>query len=211
MRIAKSSLFALPEHIEAYLRDQLSRLAGENHLRNLQQDLFVERLTTTSPRSTPCIRSARAMAEHRRWQRRGSILDVASGPGKRKSFVHGGTLDGIELGQLPGLPLEYPEQLLLIPAPAQHRARTVGGLHVGGKVQIPEGSRIDEVNFGVPRVWVGELKRHGDPFQICAPGRTGPARVCVSRYPHRSSKAVTEACPVAASGRQSRVDNQPAA
>src|SRR5258708_32128793 len=65
VRIAKSSLFALPEHIEAYLRDQLSRLAGENHLRNLQQDLFVERLTTTSPRATPCIRSARAMAEHR--------------------------------------------------------------------------------------------------------------------------------------------------
>jgi cell filamentation protein len=45
VRIAKSALFALPEHIEPYLTGQLSRLAGENHLRNLRRDLFIERLT----------------------------------------------------------------------------------------------------------------------------------------------------------------------
>jgi cell filamentation protein len=45
VRIAKSALFALPEHIEPYLTGQLSRLAGENHLRNLERGLFIERLT----------------------------------------------------------------------------------------------------------------------------------------------------------------------
>jgi cell filamentation protein len=42
--IAKSNLFALPEHIEPYLSGQLSRLRGENFLRNLERDIFTERL-----------------------------------------------------------------------------------------------------------------------------------------------------------------------
>ncbi len=39
------SMFALPEHIENYMSDVLSQLAGENHLRGLPRDPFAERLT----------------------------------------------------------------------------------------------------------------------------------------------------------------------
>jgi cell filamentation protein len=44
VRIAKSNLFALPEHIETYLSDELGRLPSENYLRNLERDAFVERM-----------------------------------------------------------------------------------------------------------------------------------------------------------------------
>ena len=45
MAIAKTQLFALPQHIRPYLDDQLGRLAAENHLRGVDQARFVERLT----------------------------------------------------------------------------------------------------------------------------------------------------------------------
>jgi cell filamentation protein, protein adenylyltransferase len=43
--IAKSQLFAAPQNIRPYLRDQLDRLGAENHLRGLDQSQFVERAT----------------------------------------------------------------------------------------------------------------------------------------------------------------------
>ena len=43
--IAKSQLFAAPQHIRPYLNEQLARLADEKHLRGLDQPQFVERLT----------------------------------------------------------------------------------------------------------------------------------------------------------------------
>lgn len=44
--IAKErSLFALPEHIESYLRRVLSELAGEQFLRGLSREEFVDRVT----------------------------------------------------------------------------------------------------------------------------------------------------------------------
>ncbi len=44
--IAKDqSLFALPEHIEPYLRRVLSELAGEQFLRGLSREELVDRLT----------------------------------------------------------------------------------------------------------------------------------------------------------------------
>ena len=41
--IAKDQLFALPQHIEPYLRDQLGRLAAEDYLRTLARDGFIAR------------------------------------------------------------------------------------------------------------------------------------------------------------------------
>ena len=43
--IAKSQLFAAPQHIRPYLRQAACRLADEKHLRGLDQPQFVERLT----------------------------------------------------------------------------------------------------------------------------------------------------------------------
>jgi cell filamentation protein len=44
--IAKDdSLFALPEHLEAYLTGVLDQLAGEDHLRGLDRGRFLERIT----------------------------------------------------------------------------------------------------------------------------------------------------------------------
>jgi cell filamentation protein len=43
--IAKGDLFALPEHIEPYLGGVLAQLAGEQHLRGLDRDPFIDRLT----------------------------------------------------------------------------------------------------------------------------------------------------------------------
>jgi hypothetical protein len=52
------------------------------------------------------------------------------------------------------------------PGPPQHRAGPMRGLHVGGQVQVPQRGRLDQVNLGVARVWVDELKRHGDPSNL---------------------------------------------
>lgn len=41
----EGSLFALPEHIEGYLRDVLEQLAAESFLRDLDREQFVDRLT----------------------------------------------------------------------------------------------------------------------------------------------------------------------
>lgn len=43
--IAKSQLFAAPQHIRPYLDDQLAQPADENHLRGLNRSRFVERAT----------------------------------------------------------------------------------------------------------------------------------------------------------------------
>lgn len=43
--IAKSHLFALPQHIGPYLGYQLAKLATEHHLRGLDQTRFIDRLT----------------------------------------------------------------------------------------------------------------------------------------------------------------------
>jgi len=43
--IAKGDLFALPEHIEAYLGAVLVQLPAEHHLRGLDRERFVDRLT----------------------------------------------------------------------------------------------------------------------------------------------------------------------
>ena len=43
--IAKSDLFALPNHIEPFLADALAKLAAEQHLRGLDRDRMVDRLT----------------------------------------------------------------------------------------------------------------------------------------------------------------------
>ena len=95
--------------------------------------------------------------EPRGRQRRGPVLDVTAGRRERYRLVHGGPPDRIGLGQPPGLPLEHSEQLVLLPGPAQNRPRTVGGLHVGGQVQVPQRSRLDEVNLSIPRVRVDKL------------------------------------------------------
>ena len=63
-----------------------------------------------------------------RGQRRGPVLDIAAGRDEGQRVINGGTLDGVQLGQLPGLPLEHPQELVLIPAAAQHRPGTVGGV-----------------------------------------------------------------------------------
>jgi cell filamentation protein len=48
--IAKDdSVFALPEHIEAYLTGVFDALAGENHLRGLARERFLQRITPTTP------------------------------------------------------------------------------------------------------------------------------------------------------------------
>ncbi|MGO9974969.1 MAG: Fic/DOC family protein [Solirubrobacteraceae bacterium] len=43
--IAKTDLFALPQHIEPFLADVLAELAAEQHLRGLDLDRLVDRLT----------------------------------------------------------------------------------------------------------------------------------------------------------------------
>jgi cell filamentation protein len=43
--IAKTQLFAAPQHIKPYLSEQLQGLARENHLQRLDQSRFVERAT----------------------------------------------------------------------------------------------------------------------------------------------------------------------
>ena len=43
--IAKTDLFALPQHIEPFLADVLAKLAAEQHLRGLDLDRLVDRLT----------------------------------------------------------------------------------------------------------------------------------------------------------------------
>lgn len=43
--IAKTDLFALPQHIEPFLADVLAKLAAEQHLRGLDRDRIVGRLT----------------------------------------------------------------------------------------------------------------------------------------------------------------------
>ena len=45
VRIAKTEMFALPQHIETYLGDVLRKLPGESYLRGLARDQLVERLT----------------------------------------------------------------------------------------------------------------------------------------------------------------------
>lgn len=42
--IAKTDLFALPQHIESFLADALAKLAAEQHLRGLDRDRIVDRL-----------------------------------------------------------------------------------------------------------------------------------------------------------------------
>ena len=42
--IARGDLFALPQHIEPYLTEVLSRLPAENYLRGLPRETFVDRL-----------------------------------------------------------------------------------------------------------------------------------------------------------------------
>jgi hypothetical protein len=62
--IAKEgSVFALPEHIEGYLYVALDQLAREQHLRGLDRQRFLERVTHYPLSSTPLIRSERATAE----------------------------------------------------------------------------------------------------------------------------------------------------
>ena len=41
--IAKTQMFALPQHIKPYLDDQFAQLAQEDHLQELSRDRFVER------------------------------------------------------------------------------------------------------------------------------------------------------------------------
>ena len=61
VRIAKGGdLFALSEHIGPYLTTLFADLARDDRLQGLEREQFVERLTTTTPRSTPSIPSARA-------------------------------------------------------------------------------------------------------------------------------------------------------
>jgi cell filamentation protein len=43
--IAKTDLFALPQHIEPFLADVLAQLAAEQYLRGLESDPIVDRLT----------------------------------------------------------------------------------------------------------------------------------------------------------------------
>ncbi|MGH2870605.1 MAG: Fic/DOC family protein [Solirubrobacteraceae bacterium] len=43
--IARHDLFALPEHIESYLGGVLAQLPAEQHLRGLDREAFVDRLT----------------------------------------------------------------------------------------------------------------------------------------------------------------------
>lgn len=43
--IAKTDLFCLPQHIELYSQDVFSQLAAEKHLRGLNRESFVDRLT----------------------------------------------------------------------------------------------------------------------------------------------------------------------
>jgi cell filamentation protein len=43
--IAKGDLFALPEHIASYLGGVLAQLPGEQHLRGLDREAFIDRLT----------------------------------------------------------------------------------------------------------------------------------------------------------------------
>ena len=80
----------------------------------------------------------------------------------------------IKPGQLTSLPLQHPEQLLLVPAATEHRSRTVRGLHLRSQVEISQRGRVDEMDLGIPRILVDQLNRHDDPL-TCAPGRTGPA------------------------------------
>ena len=44
MAIAKTDMFALPQHIEPYLAGVLAELARENYLRDLDRERFVDRL-----------------------------------------------------------------------------------------------------------------------------------------------------------------------
>ena len=147
--------------------------------------------------------------EPRRRQRRGPAFDIAAGRGERQRVIYGGTFDRIELGMLAGLPLQHPQQLVLIPAPAQHRPRPTRGLRIGGQMQVSERSRLDEMNLAIPRVRVDEFKRHGDPLPTLRTRPHGAARDWASRCSYRSPGARAAGCTPAHSDRSGPAETIP--
>jgi hypothetical protein len=130
--------------------------------------------------------------EPRSRERRGPVLDIAPGRREHDSVVHRDPLHRIKPGQLTSLPLQHPEQLLLVPAATEHRSRTVRGLHLRSQVEISQRGRVDEMDLGIPRILVDQLNRHDDPL-TCAPGHTGAAGL--------GSRAASTIAPVRGPGR----------
>jgi len=102
--------------------------------------------------------------EPRRHQPRRLALHVTAWRGESEGIVDGDSLDLLQLCQFPGLPFEDAEELLLIPAPVDHRAGPARRLHISGQLQVPQRGGFDEVSLAVPRALVDKLNGHRDPL-----------------------------------------------